>query len=384
MSDLVPFIQKQEKQLIFSELEGQYISIIFDGTCRLGEALCLVVRYISNDWSIRQRLVALKMLQKSLTGEEIAREVIATLSIDYHIAPTAVVACMRDRAATNNVAVRTLKVLYPNCVDIGCFSHTLDHVGEKFHTPVLEEFISAWISLFSHSPKSKAIWQEQTGKSMKSYSTTRWWSRWEVMDQLMVQFGDVDVFLQREDVGSPATVAKLRNILSDPTKKDFLRVELASTIDLGKPFVTATYKLEGDGPVVLHCYEIIEEVKAAIQVGYTPNVDADVRNICTTTTPPQRQAQLKVYSKRCIQPGIDYFHAQLQTSLHDSLIVFKAAGIFSPHKCELMQPVATGVDSLSVLPFLNQEDIMAGLKEELPTYMYIAKCLDVSSDVAVG
>ena len=100
------------------------------------------------------------MLQKSLTGEEIAQEVISTLSIDYHIAPTAVVACMRDRAATNNVAVRTLKVYYPNCLDIGCFSHTLDHVGEKFHTPVLEEFISLWISLFSHSPKNKAIWRE--------------------------------------------------------------------------------------------------------------------------------------------------------------------------------------------------------------------------------
>ena len=93
LSDLVPFIQKQEKQLILSELEDQYISIIYDGTCRLGEALCLIVRYITNDWSIQQRLIALKMLQKSLTGEEIAREVISTLSIEYHIAPTAVVAC---------------------------------------------------------------------------------------------------------------------------------------------------------------------------------------------------------------------------------------------------------------------------------------------------
>ena len=112
------------------------------------------------------------MLQKSLTGEEIAHEVITTLYIDYHIAPTALGACMRDCAATNNVAVRTLKVFYPNCVDIWCFSHTLDNVGEKFQTPVLEELFP------------KALWHEQTGKSMKSYSTTRWCSRWEVMDQL--------------------------------------------------------------------------------------------------------------------------------------------------------------------------------------------------------
>lgn len=86
----------------------------------------------------------------------------------------------------------------------------------------------------------------------------------------MEQFGDVDLFLQRQEVGSPATVARLRNILSDNSKKTYLQIELAAVIDFGKPFVTATYNLEGGGPLVLQCYEIIEEVKAAIQLGYTP------------------------------------------------------------------------------------------------------------------
>ena len=86
------------------------------------------------------------MLQKSLTSEEIARELISTLSVEYHVTPTVLLACMRDRAATNNVALRTLKVVYPNIADVGCFSHTIDHVGEKFETPVLYEFTSAWIS----------------------------------------------------------------------------------------------------------------------------------------------------------------------------------------------------------------------------------------------
>ena len=80
-------------------------------------------------------------------------EIISTLSINYHISPTSVLASMRDRTSTNNVALRTLKVLYPNIVDIGCLSHTIDHVGEKFDTAVLSEFISWWINLFSHSPK---------------------------------------------------------------------------------------------------------------------------------------------------------------------------------------------------------------------------------------
>ena len=102
--DLVP---KREREDIAAGIAGRNISIIFDGTCYLGEALCIVARYVTDDLSIEQRLIALKMLQKSLTGEEIARELISTLSVEYHVTPTALLACMRDTAATNNVALRT-------------------------------------------------------------------------------------------------------------------------------------------------------------------------------------------------------------------------------------------------------------------------------------
>lgn len=61
---------------------------------------------------------------------------------------------MHDRASVNSVAMRTIKVMYPQVLDIGCFSHTIHHVGEKLVTPVLDEFVSAWVLLFSHSPKS--------------------------------------------------------------------------------------------------------------------------------------------------------------------------------------------------------------------------------------
>ena len=76
------------------------------------------------------------------------------------------------------------------------------------------------------------------------------------MEQLLVQFGDVAPFLQRDEVGSRATVMRLRNILSDISKKTYLQIELAAVIDFGRPFVIATYNLEGDGALVLKCYEV--------------------------------------------------------------------------------------------------------------------------------
>ena len=65
----------------------------------------------------------------------------------------------------NEAAMRVVKIVYPMTVDVRCFSHTLDLVGDKFQTPVLTEFSTAWISLFSHS---KALWKQQTGKAMAS------------------------------------------------------------------------------------------------------------------------------------------------------------------------------------------------------------------------
>jgi len=39
MCDMIPFIQSEEQQQIKTELEGEKVSVIFNGTTRLGEAL---------------------------------------------------------------------------------------------------------------------------------------------------------------------------------------------------------------------------------------------------------------------------------------------------------------------------------------------------------
>ena len=165
MSDLIPFILSEEKQRIREEISGKDLAVIFDGTSRLGGAVVVVLRFIdSNDWSQQQRLVRLQLLANdwSMCGDELARELVSILSTELSIPGGKLVAAMRDRASTNGVAIRTLKFVYPNLLDIGCYSHTIDHVGEQFVTPVLEEFGKAWVGLFAHSPKARLLWRERT------------------------------------------------------------------------------------------------------------------------------------------------------------------------------------------------------------------------------
>ena len=78
MSDLIPFILLEEKKRIKDEIDSKPVSIIFDGTSRLGEALVIVMRFFDG-WEIKQRLIQMQMLVKSMTGEELAREVIGVL-----------------------------------------------------------------------------------------------------------------------------------------------------------------------------------------------------------------------------------------------------------------------------------------------------------------
>ena len=46
MSDLIPFVLREEKKLIKGEMEGLPAAVIFDGTSRLGEALPIILRFV--------------------------------------------------------------------------------------------------------------------------------------------------------------------------------------------------------------------------------------------------------------------------------------------------------------------------------------------------
>ena len=203
MSDQIPFILKEEQTTIRRELTGKHISIIFDGTSRLGEALAVVVWFVSERWTLEQRLIKMQMLAKSMKEHE------NSFITEYSIGSSYLVATMRDRASVNDAAMRTVTIVYPHLLDVGCFSDTLDLVGEHFHTPTLSEFGMLWVSLFAHSHKVRMLWKDQTSISMPSYSPTRWWSRWELYKQLMAQFVDLEQFLKCNDDVAPATRTKL-------------------------------------------------------------------------------------------------------------------------------------------------------------------------------
>ena len=131
-----------------------------------------MLRFFSEGY-IKQHLVKIAMLNKSLSGEDLVRELLTALSTELGISGSQLLAAIHDCASVNGIVMCTLSIMYPAVMDIGCFSHTLDLVGTKFHFPTLDKFIKHWEAIFTHSCRSKLSWREQTGIAIKTYSPTR-------------------------------------------------------------------------------------------------------------------------------------------------------------------------------------------------------------------
>ena len=88
-----PFVLSDEPKQIKVEIGQKKNSIIFYGTTRLGEALAVIIQFVA-EWKIEQHLIRLQLLTKSMTEEEIDRELVSVLSVEYSISVDQLAACM--------------------------------------------------------------------------------------------------------------------------------------------------------------------------------------------------------------------------------------------------------------------------------------------------
>lgn len=191
-------------------------------------------------------------------------------------------------------------------------------------------------------------------------------------------FGDVEPFLELLEDAGLATVAKMQSILSDSKRKELLQLELAAIVDAGQPFVKATYRLEGDGPLAFSCFEELDQLLQAVRIAHYPNVG----RVAQVLSKGQSQVvqQLVEYAISCVQPGLTYIQDKLKSELLPQVNAFKAARLLHPNKVSEMQPDLVAVDALSAFPFLSPCEI-GNLKAELPQYLALAGDVNPQVDI---
>ena len=247
----IPKIETREVEQLIKEVAGQRVTIIFDGTTRLGEALVVLLRWIPADFSkVEQRLIAFRTTFKHTSGAELAKLLMSVLLTTMKLLPNHIVGGARDSCSTNGVAMRTIKAVLSNMQDFMCISHTLSHTGEHVELSTLNEFMTPWLSLVQNHPAAKTEWKNSIGTAMVGYSTIRWCSREEVQNEIAANFGALGDFLQTlidHDIGD-AHPRKMLKIYNEQTQK--LEAELALSLDL-EVIIQTVYKLEGDGLLIL-------------------------------------------------------------------------------------------------------------------------------------
>lgn len=374
LAQYVPFVLDTENGRVCAEVEkAEFVSVLFDGSTRQGEALAVMVRFVDEEYEVKQLLVRLHVLAKSLTGEQLAREIIKALSTELRLPEGKVVAAIRDGASVNTAAMRHVStIMYPLMADIICSSHSLDNVGKRFSTPTLDVFLQLWVSLFSHSPAAKLQWRATAGETIKSYSATRWWSWWEVLKQLHRLFDHVQPFLGAME-SSPSTRRRLLDVLEDVQQSQDLRLQLAVVLDAGEPFVSRTYLLEGDGELVTLAYDYLQEVATACALQHYPITETVAHEMANGDAGVEQN--LMTQAKQCVRPAIVYFQQRfnhVDSPLHKVVKLFKALRMLNPAKATTLNLTSQRIDELRCLPVLDSDAFIQLLKDELATYLVAA------------
>ena len=121
----IPFILKQETEQLKEEIATRDLGLIFDGSTRLGEAIVIIVRFVSDNWSIVQRLIRRGICAKSVNAQDLAHVLNDCLSVDYQVRGNFLLATMKDGASVNQAALNHIKFVFPKMLSVVFFSHTI-------------------------------------------------------------------------------------------------------------------------------------------------------------------------------------------------------------------------------------------------------------------
>ena len=65
-------------------ITAKYLPVICNGTSKSGEACAIIVRFIGEELTLEHCLILVQMISKSMTGQEVERELISVHSVTWH------------------------------------------------------------------------------------------------------------------------------------------------------------------------------------------------------------------------------------------------------------------------------------------------------------
>lgn len=129
-----------------------------------------------------------------------------------------------------------------------CFSHMTCNAGDKAGFVLLTLYWKLMQKIFAQSQAAQNIWLETTGMAWPTYSETRWFSKYDVLQKISTAWGDMLTVMRQvvEDKIAPANSSKLLAILLDKPRSLMLQIELAAYVEGLQELRDLCYYLEAE------------------------------------------------------------------------------------------------------------------------------------------
>jgi hypothetical protein len=291
----------------------------------------------------------------------------------------------------NSKAISNLKNAgFMHSLDLECFAHTINNAGEKFATPRLKVFASAYNNFITRSAKARSFFLDECKQSPKRSSSVRWFAHWEQCDQWFTVRKHMIPFLKRcmnEQVGATTTTENLIKLF----QQDELLVELAAIKDAGHALCQALHMLEGDTFLAVHTFNIMNTLRfhcsnvqytnvdnvLAMEISNNDDVNQSSINV-SVDGKDYYKTQLRNHALECVRPGLEYIINKFfsrGSTLERNMQVFEACRLFHP----LYARVAVGRDGqvsmvLNSIGVFSQDEVK-NMADEYSSYVAVASDL---------
>jgi predicted nucleic acid-binding Zn ribbon protein len=385
VASYVPNLREAEYHQVLSDLKrSPGASFCFDTTQECAELFAVVVRYVGTNHTICHRCLSFKMLAKSMDSRAIFQHIWKTLITPaeaFGVADAHWHYVARDGCAANNAAVHLLEETCNQLVDFICLSHTANNAGKLLceSCEYATAFVDAWASMLSRSGRVRDNFRELTGETARRKSPTRWFTVWEVSEQVQRHLSHVEAIANDNTLGCEELRAKLRKLLHNHGRE--LRLQLALIVDAGKSLCVLCYHSEGDAFLAPRTYAAVSKVlKRGHSItardehnpggvpSHVPLVEAELEAIYPDD--PQQQLAALMDTVRLAEPAFDKFGGDVEgRRLQDAVLCYRLCRLWD-YTFVAQHTVASLLVELDTyaptLPHIQR--MLAGLRTELPAY----------------
>jgi hypothetical protein len=120
----IPKLLEREVESVREAVGDDCIGIMLDGMTRLGELFVIIIRFVTDDLALVQKLISIRTMAKSLNAKQMAAEMVNELTAQLNITGPdlgRLVCATHDRASVNQAAIREM-VWYFHSISSLCAS----------------------------------------------------------------------------------------------------------------------------------------------------------------------------------------------------------------------------------------------------------------------